>query len=257
MVEGVQGAVLDGSLLVALPVVLLAGVLSFFTPCSLPLVPGYLSYVAGLAGSQERDVAVARAGGRSKVVLGAGLFVAGFAVVFTLYGAAFGTVGSWLVLNQDVVWRVAGALTIVLGLLFAGAAGRLPVLSRTWRPSVTPRTGLLGAPVLGAVFGVGWTPCVGPALAAVLTLATTTATAGRGAVLALTYAVGIGIPFLVAALCLDRSMVAFARVRSWSRWFARLGGLALVGVGLLQVTGVWSSWVASVQVLVAGWSAPL
>jgi cytochrome c-type biogenesis protein len=257
---GAQGAILDGSMLIALPVALAAGLLSFFTPCSLPLVPGYLSYVAGMAGT-ESEVSRELAGGararRSRTVAGAVLFVLGFAVVFTSYGLVFGSLGAQLVVYQDVIVRGAGVLTIGLGILFTGVAGRLPLLGRTVRPQVTPRVGLAGAPLLGAVFGVGWTPCVGPALAAVLTLATTSATAGRGALLSLGYAVGLGIPFILAALSITRAKRVFAWVRRRSTWITRGGGILLIAIGVLQVSGVWSQWVASLQVLVVNWQAPL
>lgn len=257
---GAQGVILDGSVIAALPVAVIAGLLSFFTPCSLPLVPGYLSYVAGMAGT-ESEVARELGGGqparRSRTFMGAGLFVLGFATVFTSYGLAFGSLGAQLLAHQEAIVRWTGVLTIGLGVLFAGAAGRLPVLGRTVRLTMTPRVGLAGAPLLGAIFAIGWTPCIGPALAAVLTLATTTATAGRGAFLSLGYALGLGIPFLLAALSLTRATSVFAWVRDHSVWITRGGGALLVLVGLLQVSGLWSQGVAALQVVVVGWQAPL
>ncbi|MET0914844.1 MAG: cytochrome c biogenesis protein CcdA [Jiangellaceae bacterium] len=258
--SGAQDLILDGSMLAALPVAVAAGLLSFFTPCSLPLVPGYLSYVAGMAGA-ESAVARELGGGvparRSRTLIGAGLFVLGFATVFTSYGLAFGSLGAQLLAHQEVIVRGAGVLTLGLGVLFAGAAGRLPLLGRTVRLRASPRVGLAGAPALGAVFAIGWTPCIGPALAAVLTLATTSATAGRGALLSLAYALGLGIPFLLAALSLTRATRVFAWVRHRSLWITRGGGALLIGVGLLQVSGLWSRGVAALQVVVVGWQAPL
>lgn len=257
---GAQDVILDGSMLVALPVALVAGLLSFFTPCSLPLVPGYLSYVAGMAGT-ESEVARELAGGppanRFRTVTGTALFVLGFALVFASYGLAFGSLGSKLLTHQDVIVRVAGVLTLGLGVLFAGAAGRLPGVGRTVRLRVTPRVGLAGAPLLGAVFAVGWTPCIGPALAAVLTLATTSATAGRGALLSLGYAVGLGVPFLLTAMFLTRATRVFSWVRERSTVITRAGGALLVVVGLLQVSGLWTRGVAALQTLIVGWQAPL
>lgn len=258
MNSGAQGAILDGSMLLALPVAALAGLLSFFTPCSLPLVPGYLSYVAGMAGSGTGEATtVPAAVPRARIVAGTLLFVIGFAIVFTSYGLALGSLGSLLLRHQETVWRISGVVTIVLGLLFAGVAARVPGVRRTLRPRVAPRAGLAGAPVLGAVFAVGWTPCMGPALAAVLALSTSAATAERGAVLSLAYALGLGLPFVIAALTVGSAMRVFVGVRRHARGIAVAGGSMLVVLGVLQVIGVWSLMVASLQGVVVGWQAPL
>lgn len=251
-----QDVVLSGSLLLAVPIALLAGVVSFFSPCTLPLLPGYLSYVAGQSGNPPGAGSTGQPT-RSRVVLGTVLFVAGFAVVFTSYGVLFGSLGSSLVRYQETLVRISGAVLIVLGLLFAGLSQHVPMLQRTVRPRYQPRVGLAGAPVLGMVFGIGWTPCIGPALAAVLALATTSATAGRGALLSFAYSLGIGIPFLLAAIWYAKTVRVLGWVRRHSTAIARFGGAVLVLIGVLQLSGAWSEMVAQVQVWVADWRVPL
>jgi cytochrome c-type biogenesis protein len=234
----------SGSLVLAIPVALIAGLVSFLSPCVVPLVPGYVSYVTGLSGAELAG----RTGGlrRSRVVLGTVLFVLGFTAVFVSYGLFFGGLGATLREYQDVLVRVLGVLTIVLGLAFAGW---LPGLSREWRLHGVTRIGLAGAPVLGVLFGLGWTPCIGPTLAAVQTLAFTEASAGRGALLSVAYCVGLGVPFLIVGLAYRRALGALDWARRHRVAIMRVGGVMLIGLGVLLVTGLWGDMVASLQ----GW----
>ena len=236
----------SGPLLAAIAISALAGLLSFLSPCCLPLVPGYLAYITGAAGSDITPQGLTRRY-RHTAVTGTALFVLGFAAVFTSYGALFGAVGWSLLTHQTLLTRVLGALTIVLGLVFAGALSAVPGLSRTFRPAYRPRVGVLGAPLLGVMFGIGWTPCIGPTLAAVLTLATTTGTAGRGAILTFAYSLGLGIPFLLAAFGISRLVAVFAFARRHAVLVMRSGGGMLVALGFLEVLGLWSQWLAHLQ----------
>lgn len=244
-----------GPLIVALLVAMLAGTISFLSPCCLPLLPGYLAYVTGAAGADATGEAGDKA--RTTAVVGTALFVLGFAAVFTSYGALFGALGSTLIRHQDLLIRIFGVLTIFLGLMFAGVLGFVPGLSRTARPGYQPKVGLAGAPVLGVMFGIGWTPCIGPTLAAVLTLATTSGTAGRGAALSFAYSLGLGIPFLLAALGISRAFRAFTFARKHARAVMRIGGAMLITLGVLEVTGVWGAWLASLRTLIGTWQVPL
>jgi cytochrome c-type biogenesis protein len=249
----------DGSLLLALPVALFAGLVSFLSPCVLPLVPGYLSYVTGLSGADLAGTTTRVSDGPGtavathvqpvqvrtrRVLLGSSLFVLGFTAVFVSEGALFGNIGSHLLEHQTAVNRVGGVLSILLGLLFLGV---LPRMQREWRFHRLPRAGLAGAPLLGMLFAVGWTPCIGPTLSAVLSLAVNQGTAVRGAGLSLAYSLGLGIPFLVAGLAYRRSLGAIRWVRRHQRWVTRAGGVMLVAVGLLLVNGLWDRWVVDLQ----------
>ena len=249
--NGIQDTVLNGSLLAALPLALLAGLVSFLSPCVLPLVPGYLSYITGLTGA---DIAEQEVAGRARrrAAIGALLFVLGFSVVFVSAGALFGAAGRVFSQQATIITRVLGGVTIVLGLAFMGAMQRLPFLSREFRFHKLPATGLAGAPLLGVLFGVGWTPCAGPTLTAVNSLAYSTGTAGRGAVLSLAYCLGLGLPFVVAGVAFERSMSAFGVVKRHYALFTRIGGAFLVVIGLLLVTGYWDRIVASMQVWIGG-----
>lgn len=248
-------AVAYGPLLIAIPIAMVAGLVSFASPCCLPLVPGYLAYVSGASGAEATAEPSRQA--RSLTVVGSVLFVLGFSAVFTSYGTLFGAAGATLIGYQDTILRVLGVVTIVLGLVFAGVLGFIPQFSRTFRIGYRPRVGLAGAPLLGVMFGVGWTPCIGPTLAAVLSLATTSGTAGRGALLSFAYSVGLGVPFILAALGISRAFKAFAFARRHALAVTRSGGALLVVLGTLEVTGMWSDWLAGLSSVIGTWQVPL
>ncbi|MER6628830.1 cytochrome c biogenesis protein CcdA [Streptomyces sp. NPDC000987] len=240
---GYNGTVLNGALLVALPVALLGGLVSFFSPCVLPLVPGYLSYVTGVTGT---DLAEAR---RGRMVAGASLFVLGFTAVFVSSGALFGYFGDSLQDSKGVLSKVLGAFMILMGLFFMGL---MPWMTqREFRLHKRPVAGLAGAPVLGALFGIGWTPCIGPTLASVLALSSQQSSAGRGAVLTVAYCLGLGVPFVLAAVAFRKALGAFGWVKRHYVWVMRIGGTMMIVTGLLLLTGAWDRLVQDMQ----SWSA--
>jgi cytochrome c-type biogenesis protein len=215
--------IFSGVLIAALPFAFIAGVVSFLSPCVLPLVPGYLSFAAGFSAS------------RGKVFLGSLLFVLGFSAVFVSYGAVFGGLGNQLSANEEIISRILGVLTIFLGFIFYG---RFP-FSPTIRPKMRTTGGLLGAPLLGVLFGIGWTPCIGPALAAVQTLAFQESSAVRGAVLSFGYCLGLGLPFILSGLFLDKSAKLRSLIYRRGDVISKIGGVFLIAMGVLQVLGFW------------------
>ena len=292
MIGGVGNLVASGPLIIAVPVALAAGAVTFLSPCCLPLVPGYLSYVTGMSGTEagravpggqapdgpvsdgpasvgsasvgqasggqavRSSAAGSAAGGsvamatraaavqppgRSRVMAGATLFVLGFTALFASYGVLFGGIGATVLAHEQVVTRILGGVTIVLGLMFAGVFDRFMLTGRIVRPSWRPRAGLAGAPLLGVMFGLTWTPCAGPTLSAVLVMAGTTGTAARGALLAFCYGIGIGVPFLIVAFAFRRGINVFGFTRRHARLVTAAGGVMLVAVGLLEVTGTWGT----------------
>jgi cytochrome c-type biogenesis protein len=243
-----QSTVLTGSLVLALPVALTAGLVSFFSPCVVPLLPGYLSYATGLSGADLES------GRRGRMLAGSLLFVLGFTFVFVALGTLSGALGEWLWAYTHQITLALGVFTILVGLAFIGL---VPWLQRDVRVHRVPAVGLAAAPLLGVLFGLGWTPCIGPTLTAVNTLAMHEGTAARGAVLSVAYSLGLGIPFLVAGLAYRRSLGAIRWVRRHQAWVTRLGGVMLVAVGLLLVTGLWDHWVDALRSWVFGFQAPL
>lgn len=224
--------VTDGPLLVAAGVAALVGVVGFLSPCVLPLVPGYLSYVAGLSGDAPKP-------SQRRMVVGALLFVLGFTAIFVAQGVLFGEFGRWIGGHTVAIERVLGVITILMGIVFLGA---LPLLQRELRFHRLPRAGLLGAPLLGIVFGLAWTPCLTPTLSAVDSLAYTQGSAGRGAFLQVFYCLGLGIPFILVAIGFGWVSSALGFIRRHRAVISQAGGVLLVGIGVLLVTGVWDHW---------------
>jgi len=285
----VQNLVTSGPLLLAMPVAAAAGALTFLSPCCLPLVPGYLSYVTGMSGAgaggasaggaSASAVATAGADGsdggiatrtvtttarepgpaaKGRAVVGTALFVVGFSLVFAVYGLAIGGLGQLLRAHNTGLTQVLGGITILLGLLFAGAFDRFSFAGRIIRPSARPRAGLAGAPLLGVLFGVGWSPCIGPTLTAVLALSASSGTAARGAFLAFIYGLGLGIPFLIVALAFQRAVNVLGFFRRNARLISRIGGAMLVLLGILEVTGAWTSAINWMRAhWISGYELPL
>ena len=279
----VQNLVTSGPLILAIPVAAAAGAVTFLSPCCLPLVPGYLSYITGMSGAGAAGSAAAGTGAagpaaaaaeggavttrtraavsgaatpaRGRAVAGTALFVVGFSLVFAVYGLALGGLGQLLKAHNTGLTQILGGITILLGLMFAGAFDRFSFAGRIFRPSARPKAGLAGAPLLGVMFGVGWSPCIGPTLTAVLTLSAASGTAARGAFLAFIYGLGLGIPFLIVAVAFQRVVNVLGFFRRNARLVSRIGGAMLVIVGILEVTGAWTSainwmrdhWIGSYQ----------
>jgi len=261
----------SGPLLLAIPVAAAAGAVTFLSPCCLPLVPGYLAYITGISGADasadggtvaaadaDADLSAAGAAGgvttrartsaaaptqppRGRAVAGTALFVLGFSAVFSLIGLAAGGVGQLLQTHADGITQVLGGVTILLGLLFFGAFDRFMFAGRIFKPSFTPRAGLAGAPVLGVMFGIGWTPCIGPTLGVVMALSLQSGTAARGAFLCFIYGLGLGIPFLIVALIFQRMVGVLGFFKRNARMVSRIGGALLIIVGLLEVSGAWTA----------------
>ena len=236
MNEFLVNQVFDGSILAASLVAIVAGLISFASPCVLPLLPGYLGYVSGAFASKKR------------MVLGSILFVLGFAFLFTSYGLLFGALGDAITRNSDLLIRLLGFLTIFFGLIFMFSEK----FYRSFKFPFVASTRLISAPILGFMFGLGWTPCIGPTLGAVQTLAFIEASATRGAILSLAYCIGLGAPFIIFALFLDRS----AKLRNYllqrGKRISFIGGAFLILIGLLQVLGIWETLMAGLRGTISG-----
>ena len=241
--DSISTIVSSGSLLIALPIAFAAGLLAFLSPCVLPLAPGYISYITGLTGAEISE------GRKGRVLLGSILFVLGFSVVFVSYRALFGGAGALLLEYADWINRVLGVLVIVMGLAFMGL---IPGLQREYRIHHVPRWGVAGAPILGVAFGIGWTPCIGPTLAAVQTLAFSEASAARGALLSLVYSIGLGVPFILLGLLFTRTARALKFLRTHTLVIMRVGGAMMVIVGVLLVTGAWTEFTIWLRVTLPG-----
>ncbi|GAB3801810.1 cytochrome c biogenesis protein CcdA [Humibacter antri] len=278
---GIENFVLSAPLLLTVPVALLAGLISFASPCILPLVPGYLAYIGGFTGQTSAAAAAAGAtrgapvgtatvasvagtgstvtrtaerSGQGRLVLGVALFVLGFAAVFVLTGFVFGALGFWMIQWRDLITRIAGLILIVLGLVFVG---QFTFLQRTFKPQWRPLTGLGGAPLLGVIFAIGWSPCTGPTLAAITTMSYSGGSAWQGAVLALFYALGLGVPFVLIALGLSWASGAVAFLRTHIRVINIVGGALLIAIGILMVSGVWNQWVIALAGVIPSFGTAL
>jgi cytochrome c-type biogenesis protein len=247
--ESVGEIIFSGSLLVALPLALLAGFVAFASPCVLPLVPGYLGYVSGFSSSAE--VATKP---KTRMVIGVLLFIAGFSAVFIGFSIVFASIGILLIGWLDVIIRFAGLLIILMGFVFIG---QVSFLQRTTKLPLATANGYLGAPLLGVVFGLGWAPCIGPTLIAVNTLALTVGDIPRAVALAIAYCIGLGVPFILIALGFGWVTHGVSWLRKNIRAINIAGGVILMAIGTAMVSGVWQMWMSSLQAVISGTTTPL
>lgn len=247
--SGVVEIVSNGSLILAFPLAMAAGVVSFLSPCVLPLVPGFLSYAAGIAGARANSKRTSAT--RSRAFWGTLLFVFGFSIVFVSFGVLFGALGQKFIEYQKTIQTLSGVLIIVMGL---GFLGFIPALQREVRAHRIPTGTLIGALIMGITFGIGWTPCIGPTLAAVQAMALSEADATRGAILSAAFCLGLGLPFIFIALFMERSVKAVLVLRSHSKRIMQIGGLLLISIGLLLVTGYWNDVTIALRNWASNWS---
>ncbi len=245
----VYDLVADGQLLVASVIALAAGLLSFLSPCVLPLVPGYLAYVGASAGSAPGEKPA-----RGRLILGSMLFVLGFSAVLVTFLAAAGTVGVWLLEWENLITRIMGVLVIIMGLVFIGFLGKMQT---TKKPRLKPRLGIAGAPLLGAVFAIGWTPCMGPTLTVIMGLSLQQGSVTRSVILAIFYCLGLGLPFVLAACGFGWMTQTMTFFKQHIRAVNLIGGGLLILIGLLMVTGLWSRMMYALQAVIGGYVTPL
>lgn len=251
------GTIVDGAMWLAVPLAILAGLISFLSPCVLPLVPGYLGYLGGTSDtapvSGRSSVATATAA-RTRLLVGVGLFIAGFTVVFVAVTILGGTFGLLLLEYANILTRILGVVVILLGLVFLGVFG---IAQRTIRPQTRTRVGLVGAPILGFALGIGWTPCIGPTLAAIISVSWNLGDPLRAGLLGLAYSLGLGLPFFILALGLAWATRTVAFLRLHIRVLNIIGGSMLILLGILMVTGAWSALMSGLQQVVINVPLPL
>lgn len=261
--------IMSGQLLAALPIALLAGLISFASPCVLPVIPGYIGMLGAVSDTKKKQQdapqsaafggtatavrAATTAPARGRVALGATLFVLGFSVIYVLTGAFFGQLGVWFLRYQDPITRILGVVVILMGLVFTGMSGPW---QRTIKIGRAP-AGLVGAPLLGAIFALGWAPCIGPTLIAIQSLSFDSASSGRGALLAFVYCLGLGIPFVLAAVFWSSATGAIGWLKRHIRTINLIGAGLIILIGVLMVAGVWQMFVSYIGSILPGYVAPL
>ena len=240
-----MNTVTQGSLFIAILISFSAGLISFLSPCVLPLVPGYLSFITGFGLNANKSIR------KSKALIATLLFIAGFTFVFVCVGMFFGGIGGWFISYGRIIERVMGLFVIALGISYLGFWN---LFKREYRFRTPVKQGLIGAPLLGALFAIGWTPCIGPTLAAVQTLAFNQATVSRGAILSAFYGFGLGLPFLFITFALEKALVSVSWLRKRQALFIKMGGLLLIIIGILLATGLWSEVTVEMRILISGFT---